>query len=113
MIIAIPKTRVVLFVQVTCLEAERLHQEETLNKFKDTLQTQKKDHAELCQRMGELEQAGQQLAKLVHIIQAKIVFPSQFYSCRTVSQNGGARASWATVNKVSTHAITDTDVINV
>ena len=43
------------FYQVRCLDTERQHQEETLTKFKATLQSQKNDNQELKQRLEDLE----------------------------------------------------------
>ena len=47
---------------MTCLEAERLHQEDTLQKFKETLQQQKLDNKELYDKLAALEGIEQQLS---------------------------------------------------
>ena len=51
-----------LIPQITCLEAERLHQEDTLAKFKDTLQQQKNDNKELYDKLAALEDIEHQLS---------------------------------------------------
>ena len=43
------------------MEAERLHQEDTLVKFKDTLQHQKQDNKDLYDKLAALESVEQQL----------------------------------------------------
>lgn len=44
-----------MILQVKCLELERLLQEETLVKFKETLQQQKRDNKVLQERITDLE----------------------------------------------------------
>ncbi len=41
--------------KVECLEAERLHQEKSMDAFKETLQGQKSTNEDMKQRMLELE----------------------------------------------------------
>ena len=52
---------IITVIQVLCLEAERIHQEETLAKFKDTLQRQKQDNKELFDKLAALEEVDHRL----------------------------------------------------
>ena len=51
--------------QVQCQEAERLVQEQTLDKFRETLQTQKHTNHSMKERLQQLEDIEQRLLEYV------------------------------------------------
>ena len=64
-----------------CLEAERIHQEETLTKFKDTLQRQKQDNKELFDKLAALEQVDHRLEMCEKTV---LIVKLYVYVCRYI-----------------------------
>jgi len=48
---------IIRYVQVVCLEVERLNQEDILSTFRDSLQSQQNNNTDLRGRLVQLEQA--------------------------------------------------------
>ena len=54
---------IILRTQIQCLEAERIIQEETLKKFKDTLQNQKTDNHGIREGLEKLKDVDKELSR--------------------------------------------------